>query len=55
MPNEEVFEDIAQRAIEEAEAVDVDFASFVEGLEAMLGTIRHRLEAARDELRSMGD
>lgn len=55
MPAEEVFEDIAQRSIEEAEVVDVDFASFVEGLRAMMDTIKHRLEAAESELRGMDD
>lgn len=46
---EQQFEAIAQRAIEEAEAIKCDFGTFVEGLKAMTSLLQHRLEGAIDE------
>lgn len=46
---EEKFEEIAQAAIEDAEAIECEGAEFVEGLKVMAAQIRHRLEAAASE------
>ena len=43
------FEEIAQQAIEDAEAVKCDGPVFVEGLRIILSAVKHRWEGARDE------
>lgn len=47
---EEKFEEIAQRAIEEAESVECSLPEFRDGLKAMISELRHRLELVNSEI-----
>lgn len=47
---EETFEEIAQKAIEEAEAIGCPLADFARGLETMIGSLKMRLQSVREEL-----
>lgn len=46
------FEEIAKRAIDEAEDVRCDFDVFVAGLKTIMDEVRERLDMARDEQQS---
>jgi hypothetical protein len=46
---------IGDQAILEAEAVDCDFESFVDGLKTIVSALQERLDMAKDELRSRGE
>ena len=51
-PLEKRFEEIARRAIEDAEHVKCDGKDFVEGLKIIVSEVRHRLECAAEEFGS---
>lgn len=44
------FEEIAEKAVEDASGVKCSVAEYVEGLELMVGHIKVALEAAREDL-----
>lgn len=47
MENE--FQEIADRALEEADAIDCEGPEFVAGLELIFNAVKDRLEEAREE------
>lgn len=47
------FQDIAQRAISEAEGIKCPFSTFVAGLKTIVGELTDRLRCAQDEMAAM--